>query len=430
MGLPVLFEVGISEGTFLAGNFGVGFGRPVEPDLEEKAVTLTAVDALTLHAQHSWTARAKSWMEILASSETEKQANIQSMDSIVQAPMNLLVHQDGARVTDTLNSSHYYGLFLRFLEDPLAKSEEYKEILLRSDLVDSTVYRGQCIKLSAETTLPYDEVRSLVPLTDWKPSPDVAAQLVMNNYLAMRNPATPYRIVAKIDEFGRIVVFEGLHRTVLNHLAGFTSQPAIILHRSPEWLAFVDFFRSEGEALYKDGKTLYHEIRHPDFADFKVIRQDRSGPIIDFLQRRGGVKRGLDIGSMIGFYSHALGIAGYEMHAIEYEKKYADAFRRLTTLYNSGATVENSDLYKVEIPGDRFDFAIMLSIVYHLIRNDPERAEKLISDLREKIPLFFIDTETRTGILPESRLRALFPGFSFECLFRGDDGRDIFAISW
>lgn len=356
---------------------------------------------------------------------TEQRAK---MKSLIDAPSNLLVHQDGIPIIKALDPTNYYGVFRDFLVDPHENDRAFLKFLVDPTVVDSTIYRAQCIKLAAETTISYEEAGALVPLTDWKPSPEIAAQLVMNNYLAMRNPATPYRIVAKIDEFGRIVVFEGLHRTVLNHLAGFTSQPAIILHRSPEWLAFVDFFRSEGEALYKDGKTLYHEIRHPDFADFKVIRQDRSGPIIDFLQRRGGVKRGLDIGSMIGFYSHALGMAGYEMHAIEYEKKYAEAFRRLATLYNSGATVENSDLYETDIPGGHFDFAIMLSIVYHLVRNDPARSESLIAELREKIPLFFVDTESRTGLLPESRLRALFPGFSFECLFRGTDGRDIFAI--
>lgn len=351
------------------------------------------------------------------------------MKSVIDAPTNLLVHQDGIPIIKTLNHTNYYGVFQEFLLDPRTNYEPFLNFLLDPTVVDSTIYRAQCVTLAADTGISYEEAGTLVPLTDWKPSPEIAAQLVMDNYLAMRNPAAPYRIAAKIDEFGRIVVFEGLHRTVLNHLAGFTSQPAIVLHRSPDWLAFVDFFRSEGEALYQDRAALYHEIRHPDFADFKVIRQDRSGPIIEFLQRRGAVKRGLDIGSMIGFYSHALGMAGYEMHAIEYEKKYADAFRRLATLYNSGATVENCDLYKADIPGDRFDFVIMLSIVYHLIRNDPERSEGLIADLREKIPLFFIDTETRTGILPESRLRTLFPGFSFECLFRGDDGRDIFAIS-
>lgn len=350
------------------------------------------------------------------------------MNPVVDAPTSLLVHQDALRIIGSLDPTNYYGVFRDFLQDPDHLAGPFREFLLDPTVVESTIYRAQCIKLAAEARISYEEARTLVPLTDWRPSPEIAAQLVMDNYLAMRNPAAPYRIVVKIDEFGRIVVFEGLQRTVINHLAGFRSQPAIVLHRSPDWLAFGDFFRREGEALYDDGATLYHAIHHPDFAEFKVIRQDRSGPILRFLEGRGAGRRGLDIGSMIGFYSHALGLAGHEMHAIEYESKYADAFRRLATLYASGATVETCDLYQADIPADRFDFAVMLSIVYHLMRNDAARCEALIADLREKIPLFFVDTETRTGILPESRLRGLFPGFSFERLFQGDDGRDIFAI--
>jgi hypothetical protein len=220
-----------------------------------------------------------------------------------------------------------------------------------------------------------------------------------------------------------------MHRLTINAFKGFQNCPALILKRDSKWINFVRFFKAEGEKLYGDGNVLYHQIMHPDFEGFKVVREDRSAPIIEFLSRASTPLRGLDMGAFIGFYSHRLSLAGHTMSAIEHEQKYASAFETLDRLYGTNCQIMIGNLYDVQIPVGAFDFALMLSVLYHLVRNDESRSQAFVDELKTKIPLFFVDTEERTGLLSEGKLRRMFEGYLFEKIFSGNDGRAIFAIS-
>lgn len=348
------------------------------------------------------------------------------LKNFFNAPLNLLVHQDSARVITSLTEG-YYGDFLRFLTNP-AKRDLYRANLLHKEVIDNTRLRAKAIELAGRLSITYDEACCLSSLSDWMPTDEEAAELVMNNYRAMLETPVEHNIFVKVDQFGRIVVAEGLHRTVIAYARGAKTIPAKILSRHPEWLDFINFFRTEGEKYYGSASSTYQKISHPDFADYSVIREDRSGSILRFLKERKVGLSGLDIGSLVGFYSHTLGCAGYKMQAVEYEEKYASAFSRLATLYNSGAEVWKGDIYDMDIPPARYDFAVALSIIYHLIRNDESKCIRLIDDLKKKIPLFFIDTEVRTELLSEGRLRSLFQGYQFTSIYIGNDDRQIFAI--
>lgn len=257
----------------------------------------------------------------------------------------------------------------------------------------------------------------------------MAADLVIDNYLAMGQSGQPHHVFVSLNEHGRIVLIEGVHRAIINLVAGYTHIPALVLSRDHLWLELIEFFRSQGQSLYKNPQATYHKIKHPDFDSFEVIREDRSQAILAYLQNRPLVKTGLDVGSMIGFYSHALALAGYEMTAIEREKMYASAMQQLGALYGAPCEIIVDDIYKVDVPSGKYAFAVMLSIIYHLLRNDPAACAEYLHDMQAKIPLFFIDTEPRTGILTEDKLRSLFEGFNFERIFAGKDDRDVFAIS-
>ena len=71
----------------------------------------------------------------------------------------------------------------------------------------------------------------------------------------------------------------------------------------------------------------------------------------------------------------------------------------------------------------------MKSVLYHLLRNDEASAMEIVEILKKTAPILIIDTESRTGILTESKLRSLFEGWNFEKIFSGTDDRDIFAIT-
>lgn len=346
----------------------------------------------------------------------------------IDVRLDQLFYQD---ITPVLREmSPYYEDFIAYLRDPGGKAEAYRSYLLAdATITEQTVFRAASILAARRFGIGYDEARNLVPFMDLQPSPEEAADLVLANYLDMAATGEVYPIYAIIDHVGRIVVIEGLHRLSINIANGHTTCPVNILRRDPEWLAFLSFFTDQGSTLYKNPKSLYHRIDHPDFADWTVLREDRSSAIISYLkEHRPDAVRGVDIGSMIGFYSHELARAGYEVTAIEKEADYAGALRRLSRLYGVYVDVAETDIYDFDFSGPQFDFAVALSIIYHLYRNDKQRCQAFVDDLKTRIPLFFVDTEARTGILPESALRELFAGYEFELLHRGPDDREIFAI--
>lgn len=348
------------------------------------------------------------------------------MKTLIDVPLNLLTTPDGSRLVSNLSGT-YYGNFLNFLKNPV-DNDEFRKSLLASNVVASTRFRAKCIWLAAYLEITYDEAHPLVGLVDLEQTDTEAADLVMKNYLAMLAKPNTQNIFVKIDEFGRAKVIEGLHRAVIAYARGFESIPAKVLTRHPEWLSLVDFFRGEGERYYGSAACTYQKIFHPDFADYSVVREDRSGPILNYLKEHAIGVSGLEIGSHVGFFSHALGCAGYQMQAIEYEEKYASAFAKLAILYGSGAEITRGDVYNIDIPSNRYQFLIALSIIYHLLRNNELKCIEFIEDLKMKIPLFFIDTEERTGILTEQRLRSLFGGYQFTSIYIGRDDRQIFAI--
>jgi hypothetical protein len=340
-----------------------------------------------------------------------------------------MVYADGTRILPTFEDDTYYGEFVRFLRHPETWRTGFRQRLLLPEVRLSTRFRAKAITLSHRFGIRFDEAAAVADLADLDLDDAAAADLVLDNYLSLLAAEDAHPGYGAIDECGRLVLLEGTHRTAINLVRGRTHMPFRVLKRSAAWTEFIAFFHAEGARLYGDPNQIYQDVFHPDFASFRAIREDRSQPILDYLSRRGAGRRGLDVGSMIGFNSHKLGAGGFAMTALEYEAPYAAAFRRLAILYDSHAEVVEGDLYGFPVETGQFDFAILLSILYHLLRNDEARCVEWLERLKQAIPCFIVDTEARTGLLPESRLRHLFAGHDFARLHEGVDGRDVWAIS-
>lgn len=354
------------------------------------------------------------------------------LDTEIEVPFSAVHTVSGSQLSDLIEGDHYYASFKRMLDDRTANRDQYKQHLFKGkdELRRGIEFRAHCISISHKYNISYLEAREIAAnCPKFNRSYIECIDIVVDNYLTLLDQRRPLRVFGKIDANGKVIVVEGLHRVLINSASGFATSSMIVLSRDNEWIKFIDFFRNESSRLYGNTNSLYHKIDHPDFSGFDIIREDRSGPIIEYLRQFPNIVRGVDIGSMIGFYTHKLAANGFQMTAIEYEYKYATAAQRLNKTYNLDCTVVNRDVFQMTENDFKFDFAIMLSVLYHFVRNDENKCQRLLEVLKKNIPLFFIDTEERTGILPEEKMRAMFAEYNIDKIYAGKDQRNVFAIS-
>lgn len=297
---------------------------------------------------------------------------------------------------------------------------------------DGIVLRAELARTASRFRISYQEA--------WEYLPHVAVYLssveaeeiidqVVRNYLDMAAAPTAYQVIGRLDDYGRFVLVEGIHRALINLANGFQISPVAVVDRSPQWIEFIRFFEDESQFLYQRPNALYHAVRHPDFASFHVIRESRFAPIYGFLRERQ-FHSGVDLGSHIGEYSHRLSEAGIHMCAFEFEEKYSKAMSRLNVTYGVNVVVRHQDILCLPTARDRpdADFVLMLSVLYHLLRRDEPGAISWLEEMKDVYACFIVDTEPRTGVLPAAALKKLFRGFNATLLHTGVDDRQVFAF--
>ena len=335
---------------------------------------------------------------------------------------------------------NYYGIFLRCLTNDVNARLEYADCLkaLRDDpaeaeAFEAVIYKAAQIATSRRFGVSYhqaDEYLRVLDASSFGYSLETAIELVIENYEEVAGLGEPLQVLGALNAVGNPVIIEGVHRSVINIANDFAFTDVAILKRDPEWVAFVESFRLEGAELYGNPNLLYHAIDHPDFAGFEVVREDRSVPIVEFARERG-FRRALDLGAMIGFYSHQLAREGIDVVAVEYESKYAHAIEVLSDTYDLDVDVRCEDVFDRSYFFDRHpaDVVLMLSLLYHLLRRDEKKTVAWLVEMKGRFDCFVVDTEVRTGVLPRERLFELFDGFSPNLLFTGTDEREIYAMT-
>lgn len=364
-----------------------------------------------------------------------------SLRRVIDMPNRYLEIPSGAALEQVRHwASSYYGDFYAFISGDPRGRDRYMDRLKQfvqeeGSQLRSLVFRATQVWASKEYALTYQEAAQVVTLLNPSEIPlsvDDCLELVMDNYLSMVESPDPHLVIGRLGPSGRGRIVEGIHRALINQAKGAKVTPFAILERDNEWIDFVSFFRAQGESLYEDDGVLYQGIDHPDFADWRVIREDRSGPILAALSA-SGVKRALDLGSMVGYYTHKLAVDGIAVTAVEYEEQYARALRVLSDLYgvSDKVTVRREDIYARSYLAneEQYDAVLMLSIVYHLMRRDQERCIEWLGEIKSRFNTIVIDTEPRTGVLPRERVLELFQGFDAQSLYKGKDDREILLFS-
>lgn len=334
-------------------------------------------------------------------------------------------------------ASTYYGKFLEHVGSPDG-TKTFLDALSASARQNeafklSLLYRAKIALVSKDLGLNFSEAIQVLPLLESSKiqlTISQATELVAENYLELRK-GVPHKIVVSIDRYGLPFIREGHHRAIINLATGNDFTNTIVIRRDEEWISLIQFFKEESQRLYNRDFALYHPIEHPDFDDWVVLRENRSLAVINFLDSLG-LHRGIDFGSMIGSIAYDLARSGKLITAVEYDKNYAMYGRVLGRFYGLEENVNfiESDVYDFDLSKNDPDaqFAIMLSLAYHLIRRDKSRFVEWLDWLKRNIPVFIVDTEERTGTLGRSELLGLFKGFDSELVHSGSDGREIYGF--
>ena len=336
---------------------------------------------------------------------------------------------------DYLNiSDTYYSLFKNALET--RDFTRYNKQLLESketfdaspNAIESTKFRAAVLGLKDKYGVTYDEAYQMTSGSVDHNHLDINSSItrVNSNYLEMLDSKRIWGGILDIDRRGRFSIIEGIHRLVINYVNGIDSADFFINFRHPEWIEFVNFFKEEGRSLYGNENLLYNEIDHAEFANFNVIREDRSKIILEIVLKNN-YKSGFDLGCQIAPNAFYLARNGINMSVIEYEAKYVKALNKLCEVYGVNMQIIQKNLLEMEFnSNNRADFAIATSIIYHLIRNNYDSGVNFLNYLKDNFDSLFIDDEPNTGVLPSEKLISLMSGFHFEILMKGKDNRTLF----
>lgn len=354
------------------------------------------------------------------------------------------------KIEDFLSGNDYYNYFKIMIEqinnDPtydFTQSKYYKLCIETQDesLLSSCAYRADICDIMEEYKCNYhDAVIINGLLKKYKINKyqntfnEKSVVSIIKNYIKLLNKIKNNECIDNlfgiIDEYGIINVLEGFHRCMIYYVCKIPQIRIIIIDRHPVWLSFIKFFELESVTLYKQPKLLYHKINHIDFDDFTVIREERIDVIYDNLIKYNSVnQKGLDLGCFIGRNSHYLAGKGIEMDAVEYEKKYYDVCQMLNKTYNLQVNFHYMDVYSfIETTNNKYDFIIILSLAYHLYRNDKQRATEFLKKLLKLSNVIVIDDEPSTQIFVENDIRLIFNECSINKIFTGVDKRNIYII--
>lgn len=326
------------------------------------------------------------------------------------------------------HKNEYYGAFSEFLQ---TRSMKKMAALLQSmpDVIESTIYRASIIDTMKIKGISYKDAQSVAPdYTNYSKGIDCAIETVLINYLEIADSRHINKIQCKIDLNGDYIVHDGCHRAIINYHNGFSFSECEIIERDSSWLYLHEIIQSDGLSLYKNIDLVYQKIFHSDFQQYKSIRDDRHHAIYSAVALRN-LKSGIELGPQFAQNSIYLASNGIKMQCFEFEKKYYEV-AKIFGRSHQNFKIDHTNIFSVDY--DQFlhyDFILMSSLLYHLIRNNKEQAIEFLNNLKQRFDYMIIDSENLTTLLTDKYLLELMNGFSYEKIFEGADGRNIYFFS-
>jgi len=161
---------------------------------------------------------------------------------------------------------------------------------------------------------------------------------------------------------GEIRIFNGHHRAAIAYVLGI-SITAKVKDRNKEWLSFLSTLNN----MYPNReKTLYQEIKHPEFQDWVSHRNvtERTTAILNTIGKNNTL---LDIGCCQGMLSFDLADSGIVVDAVEINDRYYSAAIAIkNTLYPSTRiSILKTDAWELT---KTWDWVLCLSVLHHELK--------------------------------------------------------------
>ena len=187
-----------------------------------------------------------------------------------------------------------------------------------------------------------------------------------------------------VNDKGQIWLIDGTHTvSILKHLKHKDKIEATVIRRCKKWMEFK-------ENMYKmyGKKLLYQPVDHPDFDDWKIDRlcEDRWMEIEPYLGDVNG-KHVLDIGCNYGWFSRKLvdrgaHVLGVDSHLTRFQAcKLFSGFHGYKAKNPLFLPITFEELLTKHIKdqeGNKLELTLMLSVIHHYIRRNPEEAWKAL----------------------------------------------------
>jgi len=200
------------------------------------------------------------------------------------------------------------------------------------------------------------------------------------------------------DKEGQVHVYDGNHRlSIMNYLQIKPKINCVISTRDPNPTRRGDFPLVKTIVALNKGKKLYQPCDDPRLKGFRVWRHDSHQRLAYILKHIKG-KTVLDIGCSEGYFSRELAKKGFNMTAMDIDKRRIAVTRYLATL-NSLKLNYHVGKWQDYLKGDvEFDNILLLSVFHHdMLRMNPSKAFDALKVFRGKAKRIFFETPIKSS---------------------------------
>jgi hypothetical protein len=221
------------------------------------------------------------------------------------------------------------------------------------------------------------------------------------------------RIRCKFDaERNVFIIDDGHHRACFMYMHGFRQIPiSITVEDLNSWLNLPYAFHVTNEIKRQNRSLIYTPILNPMLNSIPVVRENCYKSRLDYIVEAlpdVASKRILDIGSNTGYFSFHFAREGADVVGCEPDNSHFNLAVALSHVYRLRPDFINSTAESYLKLGHKFDGAIILSVLYHII-NKGEHLEflKLIDS---QVTEFFV---WESGDRPEDEKKIIFEHTNF-----------------
>ena len=200
------------------------------------------------------------------------------------------------------------------------------------------------------------------------------------------------------DEEGQVHVYDGNHRlAIMKYLNIRPKINCVITTRDPNPARRGDFPLIKTIVALNKGKNLYQPCDDPRLKAFGVWRHDSPQRLAYILKHIKG-KTVLDIGCSEGYFSRELAKKGFNVTAIDIDKRRVAVTRYLATI-NSLKLNYHVGKWQEYLKGDvEFDNILFLSVFHHdMLRMKPSKAFDALKVFRGKAKRIFFETPIKSS---------------------------------